>query len=236
MLMLSAQIGDALRKKVRRSQEEGGNDFGVVLTGTLTLLGLVIGFSISMGITRYDLRKDYERAEANAVAIEYLRADLLPPEDAARVRELLKTYLDQRVLFYTIRNPRKLLKIVDDTTQLQSKLWGTVRSAIAAVPPPQQGLVISGMNDVVLTQRSTQAAWWNHIPVSVWILMTVISIGCTFLIGYRARRTDWLVFLIIPVAVSISFFLISDLDSPRGGAIRVVPHDLMSLSQSLHSQ
>jgi hypothetical protein len=90
------------------------------------------------------------------------------------------------------------------------------------------------MNDVVLSERSSQAAWWNRIPVSVWVLMAVISLGCNFLIGYRARRTDWLVFLIMPVAVSISLFLIADLDSPRGGAIRVVPHNLISLSP-LHS-
>lgn len=179
-------------------QEDGGNDFGVVLTGTLTLLGLIIGFSISMAISRYDLRKNYEQGEANAIAIEYVRADLLPAVDGTKLRELLKTYLDLR--------------------------------AIATVPPPQQGVVISGMNDVVLSQRSTQAAWWNRIPVSLWALLVVISIGCNFLIGYRARRTDWLVFLIMPVAVSISFFLISDLDSPRGGAIRVAPQNLISLS------
>lgn len=236
VLMFSAHTGDALRRRVRRPQDEGGNDFGVVLTGTLTLLGLVIGFSISMAITRYDLRKNYEQAEANAVGTAYLRADLLPQEDAAKIRELLKTYLDLRVLFYTVRNRRKLSNIIYDTAQVQTKLWGIVRSAIAAVPPPQQGLVISGMNDVVLSQRATQAAWWNHIPVSVWILMAVISIGCNFLIGYRARRTDWLVFLIMPVALSVSFFLISDLDTPRGGAIREVPQNLISLSQSLHSQ
>jgi hypothetical protein len=236
VLVLSAQIGDGLRKKVRRLQEDGGSDFGVVLTGTLTLLGLIIGFSISMAISRYDLRKNYEQAEANAIAIEYARAELLPPGDSARVRELLKTYLDQRVLFYTIRDERRLAEIAAETAQLQNELWSAVRSAILAVPPPLEGLVVSGMNDIVLTQRSSQAAWWNRIPVTVWLLMASVSIGCNFLIGYRARRTDWLVFLIMPVAVSISFFLISDLDSPRGGFIRLVPRDLVSLAQSLHSK
>lgn len=69
-----------------------------------------------------------------------------------------------------------------------------------------------------------------------WAFITVTSIGCNFLIGYGARRTDWLVFLAMPVAVSISIFLISDLDSARGGAIRVRPHNLISLSQSLGSR
>jgi hypothetical protein len=233
VLVLSVQIGDSLRRRVHRTQEDGGNDFGVVLTGTLTLLGLIIGFSVSMAISRYDLRKNYEQAEANAIAIEYARAELLPSPDSAKVRQLLKTYLDQRVMFYTTRNQRQLAQIVANTAQLQNELWSTVRSAIRAVPPPLEGIVISGINDIVLSQRCSQAAWWNRIPLTVWALMVTVSIGCNFLIGYRARRTDWLVFLVIPFAVSISLFLISDLDSPRGGAIRVVPRDLTSLSQSL---
>jgi hypothetical protein len=66
-------------------------------------------------------------------------------------------------------------------------------------------------------------------------MIAVTSIGCNFLIGYRARRTDWLVFLIMPAVVAISLFLISDLDSPRGGAIRMTPNNLASLSHSLGS-
>jgi len=104
------------------------------------------------------------------------------------------------------------------------------------VLPPQQGLLLSGMNDVMVSQRSTQAAWWNRIPVSVWVMIVATSIGCNFLIGYRARQKDWLVFLVMPVAVSVSLFLIADLDSPQGGAIRVIPNNLVSLSQSLQSQ
>ena len=43
-------------------------DFSAILTATLTLLGLMIGFSFSMAVSRYDQRKDYEEAEANAIA------------------------------------------------------------------------------------------------------------------------------------------------------------------------
>ena len=52
--------------------------FGIILAATLTLLGLVIGFTFSMAINRYNLRKNYEEAEANAIGTEFLRADLLP--------------------------------------------------------------------------------------------------------------------------------------------------------------
>jgi hypothetical protein len=57
----------------------------------LTLFALIVGFTFSMAVTRYDLRKNYEEAEANAIGTEYLRADLLPTEDGTRVRALLRT-------------------------------------------------------------------------------------------------------------------------------------------------
>ena len=82
-----------------------------MLSATLTLLGLLIGFSFSMAVSRYDQRKNYEEAEANAIGTEYVRADLLPAADAARVRNLLKKYVGQRVLFYTTRNQQRLAKI-----------------------------------------------------------------------------------------------------------------------------
>jgi hypothetical protein len=84
-----------------------------------------------------------------------------------------------------------------------------------------------------VSRLSTEAVWANRIPRAAWILILITSVGCNLLVGYRARRTDWLVYLIMPIAVSVALFLISDLDSPRGGAIRVRPNNLISLSQSL---
>ena len=40
-----------------------------------------------------------------------MRADLLPPADAARVRELLSKYLDPRVLFYETRDEPPLPRL-----------------------------------------------------------------------------------------------------------------------------
>jgi hypothetical protein len=97
-LWLSARIGSFFHKRRQKLEEDMPEDFGVILTATLTLLGLIIGFSFSMAIGRYEQRKNYEEEEANAIGTEYVRADLLPAADAARVRALLRNYLDQRVL------------------------------------------------------------------------------------------------------------------------------------------
>ena len=101
VLWLSTGIGAWILAKRRTLQQAVREDFGVILGATLTLLGLIIGFSFSMAVTRYDQRKNYEEEEANAIGTEYLRAGLLRTDDATKVRELLRSYLDQRILFYT---------------------------------------------------------------------------------------------------------------------------------------
>jgi FtsH-binding integral membrane protein len=232
VLYLAAWLGSH-QKRQRPLPEEERGDFDLVLSATLTLLGLLIGFTFSMAISRYDQRKNYEEAEANAIGTEYVRADLLPPADGAKVRDLLKRYLDQRVLFYTTRNPGKLTKVNADTAELQDDLWLAVRPQAAAQPTPITALVVSGMNDVLNAQGYTQSAWWNRIPIAAWVLMSAIAIGANLLIGYGTRWTDWRLLTIVPLAVSLSFFLISDIDSPRGGTIRVSPRNLLSLSHSL---
>jgi hypothetical protein len=235
VLSLSAQAGDTLRNRVRPLQEDERADFGIVLGAILTLLGLLIGFTFSMAISRYDQRKNYEEAEANAIGTEYVRADLLPTGDGARLRELLKKYNDERILFYTTNDPRILAKVNADTAKLQNELWSAARPGAATQVTPVVALVVSGMNDVLNSQGYTQAAWWNRIPIAAWVLLAAVAIGCNLLLGYVAHRTNRRLFLIAPIAVSLSFFLISEIDSPRWGVIRVVPQNLLSLSQLLHT-
>ncbi len=141
-----------------------GSDLSTVLTATLTLLGLIIAFSFSMAVSRYDQRKNYEAEEANAIGTEHVRAALLPATHTERVRELLRQYLHQRVLFYETHNQRQLEQIDKDTPALEVELWSTVQAAAAAQPNPVMALVAQGMNDVLNTRGYTQAAWWNRIP------------------------------------------------------------------------
>jgi hypothetical protein len=235
LLWLSALIGAFFRRR-RKLDDDEREDFNLVIAATLTLLGLIIGFSFSMAVSRYDLRKNYEEAEANAIGTEYVRADLLPAADAERVRLLLRRYLDERVMFYRTRDDLELQRINAVTSQLQTDLWNAVRAPADAKPTPVVALAVSGMNDVLNSQGYTQAAWWNRIPIAAWGLMVAIAICCNLLIGYGAlhARGKSIRLIVLPLVVSISFLLIADIDSPRSGIIRVTPQNLMSLAQSIN--
>jgi hypothetical protein len=227
-LWVATQVGAWIRRH-REGNEPEHEDLNVVLGAVLTLLGLIIGFSFAMAISRYDQRKQYEEEEANAIGTEYLRVGLLPSGNAAKARDLLKAYLQQRILFYTARDPRQLEQIASATSQLQAEMWSAVEAPVTAQPTlPTFALASSGMNDVINSQGYTLAAWRNRIPSAGWGLMIVIAICSNLLVGYNARQTAAGIkrFFVLPLIFSVSFFFIADIDSPRGGLIRIQPVNL----------
>jgi hypothetical protein len=237
-MWMSAKIGASFRKSLPILPDDEYKDLDVITAATLTLMGLIIGFSFSMAISRYDQRKTYEQAEANAISTEYDRTDVLPAADAEKVRSLLREYLDQRILFYEIRDQHELPRIDAATARLQSELWPAVEVPAAAGPTPLLALSVSGMNEVLDRQGDTQAAWLNRIPFAAWALMVAMAVCSNLLVSYGRHdpKAGVIRFLILPLVLSLAFFAIADIDSPRMGIIRVRPENLASLARSLHRQ
>ncbi len=233
VLWVAAELGAHLSYCIENIRE----DFAVVVTATLTLLALIVGFTFSMAVGRYDQRKLYEEEEANAIGTEYLRLQWLPTSDATNAQKLLRDYLSQRIAFYQAPNWDMLQPINVSTAQLQNNLW----AAVKAVDLPQQqaiaALIVSGMNDVLNSQGYTQAAWLNRIPPAAWALLGLLAICANLMMGLSLRlgRKMRTAVTIIPVVLAVALLLIADIDSPRGGMIRVKPVNLISLAVSLGS-
>jgi hypothetical protein len=237
VLSLAAWIGTTRFSRMRAEVATMRDEFGIIQAATLTLLGLIVGFTFSMALSRYELRMSCEEEEANAIGTEHLRADLLPAGDAARVQALLRKYVDQRMLFYRAHDPGQLEQVNAATAALQAELWSAVKAPALAQPTQLAALVVEGMNDVINAQGYTQAAWWNRIPFSAWLLVIVIAACSTMLVGIgtRSRESALRVLLVLPLVISLALFLIADIESPRQGIIRVVPQNLESLARSLQA-
>jgi hypothetical protein len=186
-----------------------------------------------MAISRYDERNDLEGAEVTALSTEYARAGLLPTDAAAQVRDLLGRYVQQRVLFYEVDDPKQLKQIRSDTQRLKTELWSAVTATAPLAPAPIAALVISGMNDVLNSEIHTDMAWRFHVPAAAWLLMLLIAMAGNLVLGLSEKRRSAATLVILPVIVSIPFFLIADIDSPRAGVIRVVPTNLIANAQSM---
>ncbi|GAA3752963.1 hypothetical protein GCM10022270_09510 [Terriglobus aquaticus] len=218
-------------------EDDGKNeDITLVISATLTLLGLIIGFMFSMATSRYDQRRLYEEGEANAIGTEWVRCDLMPASEAAATRGLLRQYVQSRIDFYNSDEGNKLGVIDRQSSQLQTQLWKSIQPIAATQPTPVTALVVSGMNDVLNSQGYTQFSWWNRIPTTAWVLLVTIACVSNLLVGYGTgrRRARSGLLIVLPVLVAVAIFLVADIDSPRGGVIRVHPRDLVTLQQTLH--
>lgn len=191
-----------------------------------------------MAIDRHDQRMVLEESEANAIGTEYLRADLLPGKTAEQTKDLLNQYLDQRILFYSQQTPEQIKEIRQKTDELQMTMWNIILPTAKRQDTPVIALVVSGMNDVINSQGYVQASWWNRIPYTAWSLMVAIAVCANILVGFGARnfKKNIGLFMIFPFVISVSFFLIADIDSPRGGVIRIKAQNLIALKKSLNQQ
>ena len=231
--VVSLYVGEAIRSRLHALPQGQRESFSIVQSSALGLLALLIGFSFSMAISRYDLRKALEEAEANAIGAEYVRSDLLASDAAASMRDKLQAYLERRVSFYTASDGASLAQIARDEQKLQADLWSLVVRAAKAEPTPTAALVVAGLNDVLNAKGYTEGAWANRVPVAAWGLMMLVAMACCAALGYGQQQADVLLLLTVPITVSVSFLLVADIDSPRGGFIQVPPHILLALATSL---
>lgn len=232
----SAWAGWSLLGRRHALDEDLRPDHSIILAATLTLLALIIGFSFSMAVNRYDQRKTDEESEANAIGTAFVRADLLPAGDAAKMRTLLAEYLDQRILAYATSDETQLARIRAQTDQLQAGLWWTVQAPATANPNPVIALAVSGVNDVLNARGYTQAANRNRLPTEVWIFLAIVAILSNALVGWGLHHNKGAarLLVILPLISALAFLLIADIDTPRHGIIQVQPQNLISLAQSMH--
>lgn len=235
VFLLTAALGVVAQRIWNPVRAGDQNELTIVQSAALTILALVVGFSFSMAVSRYDQRKNLEENEANAIGTEYARAEMMPQGAAAVARELLKSYLGQRILFYETSDPGRLEQIRAETDKLSADLWTLAQVNASVQPTPVAALVAAGMNDALNSADYTTAAWLNRIPVPAWWLLIMIGVGTNLTIGLGARRFNSLLLVVLPLIVAISLFLIADIDSPRGGVVRVDPQNLNRLAASLNT-
>jgi hypothetical protein len=237
MLWSASYIGATVVTRLRKPHASENEDVRMILGATLTLLGLTIGFTLSMAIGGYNSRQSNEAAEAVAIVTAVNRVDLLPDRQAMALRPLLAQYLDKRLSFYRTHRRVQLQALSDETTLLQRQLWNTVVRSAQAQPTPLAALSVSAISDVIASEANTQASWRSQIPVAAWGMMAVIAACCNLLIGYCAgsRRRGALLFM-LPFVIAVSFTLIGDIDIPGRGMIRVSPVNLERIASMVHSK
>ena len=229
----AARTAVRLRSRKETPDDADSSDFETARSVAFTLLAVIIGFTLSMSVSRFDQRKSCEEAEANAIGTEFSRLELLPTETTAAGQALLRDYLRLRLDFFSGQDPQASERLNVETERARTKLWGVVARAATSQPTPVAALAIAGMNEVIDSQGLTIAAWRNRLPLAGWGLTVFIAIGASFLFGFGASRNSAATIWVLPLSISIAFLLIAEIDSPSSGFVRVQPLNLLSAAKTI---
>jgi len=216
----------------RYREDHEGADAGIteVESAVFALLGLLIAFTFSGAANRFDDRRKLVALEVNAIGTAWLRIDLLPAEAQPGMRELFRRYLDARNESYRrIRDRNAALAEHARALSLQNRIWTEAMSALRRTPPGSaEILVVPALNemfDVVTTRRNAMSI---HPPLVIFGMLGLLSLLSAALAGYamaEGKSRSWLHVLGFAFVLSVTVYVILDVEYPRLGLIRMDDSD-----------
>ncbi len=237
--LIATEIGYRLgRRHQDQFNADAKSELSIVQGAMMGLLALLLGFTFSMAISRFETRKQLVLEEANAIGTTYLRAQLLPEPERREVSNLLRQYVAARLEF--VRRGvegKKLDEAKRETDALHKRLWSQAM-AVGGQDPRSitRGLFIQSLNEVIDLHAKRLQALENHVPGIIIILLFFIAVIATGLIGYGCGvggRRNFFVTLATALLIAAVILVILDLDRPRRGLIKVSQQRLVELQDSL---
>jgi len=237
LLVLSFRFGVWLRSKGRHD-EGRTDDEGYLLSAALALLGLLIAFTFSLALNRYDSRRMLVVNEANAIGTAWLRAGLADGEAGRSLQHGIAAYADIRLRLPHSANEAEAAKIERRSSQAQTRLWQQMKAALPKMqPPPVATTLVTAMNEMFDIASARKAERGAHIPSDVLAVLVLCAAMSAAIIGYvlgstgRAHRT---VTSILFVLLTLALLLILDLDRPWSGIVTISQQPMIDMRSGLH--
>ena len=235
----ASEVGYQLgRRRSGKFDEADKSHVGALQSALLGLLALLLGFSFAMAVSRYDMRKRLLLEEVNAIGTTYLRAGFLPADQSTEAKKLLRGCTDARLQFNGQDiNVGQLEQMYASAGALNQRLWA-IATATAAQDPKSvpTGLFITSLNEMIDLAEARRAAFSNHIPEPIVLLLVLVSCGAFGFIGFNRGTAGprnlpaTITFIVLSAMVLI---IILDVDRPRRGLILVDQGIMVRLESNL---
>ena len=201
---------------------------GTVEGAIFGIMGLLLAFTISGALQRFDDRRQLVLQEATAVTSAYDRLGLLEGQAARELQSQLKDYVRARVELYRMQHDFLLWQRIEDFSREQQnqlvnhkdQLW---KAAVAACPKsayqPACGLEVA---------RLRAGAAEKHPPHIIYAMLFGLGLGCSLLAGFgmsASRAKSWIHMLLFAGTLTIALYIVTDMEYPRLGLIRIESFD-----------
>jgi hypothetical protein len=235
-LMLAAtEVGFRLgRKSEAGTPAETWSPIATVEAALLGVLALLLGFTMSMAVSRFETRRQLVIDEANAIGTSLLRAQLLPPPEGPEIANLLRDYINVRAQYGTSGNDLARLDALHTQTELlQTEIWTRATAYAQKDPNPvKAGLLLQSLNEAIDLQAARWTAFQNRVPQNVISVNAASALLAAMLVGYsfgvNGRRNIFST-CVLALAITLVLGVIIDLDRPRSGFIGASQQPILDL-------
>jgi hypothetical protein len=234
-LSAAREAGNLISKRRKGSSAPDDTNDGdeFTMTSVLGLLALLIAFSFSLGLQRYDARRELVISEANALGTTWLRTQLLDEADRTRLQALLREYVDIRVEFGAASTPEQEEAAHRKTEAMQQQLWDTTSEVVTPFrTTPLAALLVTTTNESIDLAAARKATREARIPPRILRVLMLYALTAAVMIGYekgRHRAATSLLFVLLTLAAS----LVMDLDRPATGGIKVSQQPMLDLQRAI---
>ena len=238
MTLAAIEIGFFLgRAGLPRIEEKTKSQIMAIQGGILGVLGLLLGFTISMAVSRFDARKHLVLEEANAIGTFYLRAQLVPAPEGTDLANLLREYVDTRLEYSGAGTDLERIRSARARAErLQDEFWSRALAFAQKDRSPLSALLLQSLNQVIDLESARWTAANNHVPETVVYVDAVVALFAAVLVGYcygLGNRRHPFSTALLAVAIMLVLIVIVDLDRPRHGLIRVSQQPMIDLQSRL---
>jgi uncharacterized membrane protein len=233
LLAGAAEGGAAMRTWLGRDTAERSDGEGYLLSAVLALLGLLIAFTFSLAVSRYDARRELVVNEANAIGTAWLRAGLAGGGKGQPLQRAITDYTEVRL---GLSRNANAARVEIATGAAQTIVWTRMQDAVTDTPPPIATTIITAVNEMFDAASSRKAERDARIPAEVLLVLILYAIAAAAIVGYVMRaagKRHRAITLVVFLLLTLALMLILDLDRPRSGAIQVSQQPMLDVRASM---
>jgi hypothetical protein len=214
-----------LGRRIRRSHAKSATNSAI--EGALfALFGLLLAFTFSGAISRFDEHRKLIVEEANDIGTAYLRLDLLAPAAQPALRQTFREYTDIRAhRFDELPDSPGSIEAAHQTDRMLAEIWSHSITAAAqpGANPDATKLLLPALNTMMDITATRKNAFNMHPPAVIFLLLFLLSGGCAFMAGYSmdADTPNWLYTFALALTVTLTIYTTLEVEFPRRGFIRL---------------
>lgn len=207
----------------------------IIPSSVFGLLALIMGFTFSMAISRYENRRELAVQEGNAISTAYLRSKLINKVPGVDTKQLYSKYVLKRIEYYD-NNMSEQNKAEADAVELE--LWNHLQVIIRSSKTVIESNYMVALNQMFDTGNARNIALTKTLPLPIYgiiMLIAVIGFGTmNFDRGYNGESVHLGTYVFIAL-FSLLFTLVYDIDHAREGLITIGQDALMGAARLIAS-